>query len=644
MGRAKGSIDGMKDSLYSRKHLPELHTESRSTLEPEGVEHPPVAWSDAKIEPDIPKTTSVEIPPPPHMSFASKFFIASFVFFVVAVGVAGYIFYAGTNTISPQNIDLQVLAPSIIDGGKQTTLEIIINNRNQSALQLVDVSIDYPDNTRNPVDQSQPLQHVRQSVGSVNAGQQVKRTANAVFYGQEGAQQKVMVTLQYSVANSNAIFQKQAEADFTVGSSPVSVSIAAPSEAISDQSFSMDVSVTSNSQAPIQNLVLQGQFPYGYTLTNATPQAQSNGNLWRLGTLAPGETKQVHLVGSIIGQDGDERVFKFSTGSDADQTDTSIKIPFIIIPQTLTVHKPFITATLVLDGKQGKSVAIQSGKTVNGTITWQNNLSVPVSNAQVVLSLAGPALDRTSVNSSDGFYQSADNTITWNKDQESSLANVAPGSTGTLQFSFDTLAPGTNGTVYKNPTVDLNLTVSGVREGQTGVPETVSSAASMEATIASAVLLTESALHFTGPFTNAGPMPPAPEQRTTYTLVWTVTNSSNTIANATVSAVLPPYVTFVAAKDATVTYDQSSRTVTWAIGDLKAGTGFSSSPLSTAFQVSLMPSSSQAGQRLTLTGDAKLAGQDRFAQVNVESLAPAANIALVNDQGYVDAMGNVAAQ
>ncbi len=642
-GKKKDAIDGMKDSLYSREHEPKIHLEARTPLGPEGhVEHPAVSWTDSKIVPTAPRSTDVGSAGNKHVSFATKFFIGSFVFFLAAMGGAAYIFFVGGNTISPQNIDIQVLSPSVIDGGKQTTFEIIVNNRNQSPLQLVDISIDYPVNTRDPNDQSQQLSHERQSVGGIAGGEQIKRTANAVFYGQEGSQQKVIVTLQYSVPNSNSIFQKKAEADFTVGSSPVSVNVQAPNEAISDQPFDLDVTVTSNSQAPIKNLVLEGQFPFGFSVVNATPSLDSGGNIWRLGTLAPGQARNIHLTGKIVGQDGDERVFRFLSGSDADQSNTSIKVPFIVVPQTLTVHKAFITATLSLDGKTGKTVAIQAGHAVSGSVLWQNNLTVPVSNIEIVMSLSGPMLDKNSISSTNGFYQSQNNTITWSRDQDTSLATVPPGGTGTFPFSFNTISPGANGTIYTNPTVNLNLTVSGVREGQSGVPETVSSAATIQASVASAVLLKETALHFTGPFQNSGPMPPVAEQRTTYSVVWTVQNSSNTIANSVVSAVLPPYVQFIAAQDGSVTFDKASRTVSWAMNDLKAGTGFSMPPRSTAFQVSLLPSISQVGQSPQLTGNAKLTGQDRFAQVVIDTTAQPASTALVGDVGFQDSMSNVA--
>src|SRR5581483_7390589 len=128
-------------------------------------------------------------------------------------------------------------------------------------------------------------------------GQQIKRTATAVLYGQEGVGQKVVATLEYSVANSNAVFQKAGEADFLVGSSPVSLLIDSPSEAVVGQSFDMNVTVTNNTTNAIDNVVVAGQYPFGFTPTNASPQATAGGTFWRLGALAAGQSQHIKLTG-----------------------------------------------------------------------------------------------------------------------------------------------------------------------------------------------------------------------------------------------------------------------------------------------------------------------------------------------------------
>ncbi|MDE1925248.1 MAG: DUF11 domain-containing protein [Patescibacteria group bacterium] len=644
-------IERLKKKLYSRGNKDKPMSDIRTPLSHEQADAP-VSWSKAEDEALLAAlqadTTKKKAPPigtlmqeqKKKMSFAAKFLIGSFLFFVLAAGAAAYIFFGGGSLISPQNIDLQVVMPSLIDSGKASTFQIIIDNRNTSQLQLVDLILDYPDGTRDPTGAA-ALTQARQSIGTIGAGQQLKQTASAIFYGQQGAQEKVQVTLEYSVAGSNAVFQKQSEADFVIGSSPVSVSVSAPSAAVSNQSFPIDLTVQSNATTPLSNVVVQAQYPFGYSVQSATPQALAGGTFWQLGTLAPGASKTIHIVGSIDGQDGDQRVFRFLAGSNTDSTDTQVKVPLLTVPQTITVEKPFITGTIAVNGQSGKTISVTPGQPLEGTITWQNNLPTAITNAQLVLSFSGPALDKSSITSGDGFYQSQNSTITWSSAQDPSLAQVAPGQSGTLQFSFATLPPGSGNVLITNPTISLSLNVQGTEADQSGTPQQVTGAATAQVSVASMLSLAAQALHFTGGFTNTGPMPPKANADTSYTIVWTVKNSSNTIANATVSAVLPAYMRYVPGASG-VSYDTGSRTVTWSLGDLNAGVGYSSAAKQVSFQVVLTPSASQVGSVPALTGEASLQGQDRFAQVGVSATAQAPTTALSGDTGFVSGMEIIA--
>lgn len=644
----KGSVDGLKDRLYSRKEEMLVDPQERTPLSTNDI-RPPVGWKSVEPEPEFKPAAATAAPftlaprrKKSRISLPVKFFIGSLLFFFFAAGVAAYLFFTGGNSISPANIDLSVVMPSVIDGGKTSSVQILIDNRNQANLKLVDLVINYPTGTRDPASPSDALTHERQSIGDINAGQQMTRTSQAIFYGQEGQSQQVSVQLEYSVAGSNAVFEKDASATFTVGSSPISISVSAPTEAISDQQFAMDITVQSNALAPIQDVVIQGQYPFGFTVNNSTPTALAGGTLWRLGTMQPGDSQVIHLTGTLEGQDGDARVFYFLAGSNSDQTDTKIPVPFLSVPQTLTVRQAFISGQIAVGGQTGKTVSVPAGSNVQGVITWTNNLPDPVSDVQLSLSLKGPTLDTTSVASPTGFYQSSNSTITWSKDQDAELQTVPPGGTGTLPFSFSTVPPGGSSTLYSNPTIDLNLTISGTRQGEAGVPEQVSSAASAEVQLSSLMTLSAQALHFSGPFANTGPMPPTPGQPTTYSVVWTATNTSNIIANATTVTTLPSYVTFVSAVPGSgIVYDPASRTVTWTMGDIKAGAGFTAAAPSAAFQVSLLPSSSQSGQVVSLTGATTVAGQDRFTQTQVTAKAIGPTTLLVNDAGYTANMGTV---
>ncbi len=639
----KDDIEELKRKLYSRQKEGNPMNDIRTPLSSERPEAP-VSWQEEeKAKPSGPKRPPLaQFEPKKKMSLAGKFLIWSLLFFVCATGVAAYVFFIGNNLISPQNIDLQVVIPSLVDSGKDTSFQIVIDNRNTSSLNLVNLLITYPAGTRDPSDPTQTLSNNQQSVGTINAGQSVTQTADALFYGQEGAQETVSVTLEYSLTGSNAIFEKQAQAQFVIGSSPISLSINAPTQAIVGQQFPIAITVENNATTPLDGVVVQGEYPFGYSFASSNPAAQAGGTFWNLGTLAPGASQVINLLGSIAGQNGQSLVFTFLSGSNADPTDTTVDVPLLSVPVTVTLSQPFITGTISVNGQAGPNISVTSGASLQGAITWQNNLPTAVSNAQFSLSLSGPALDPTSISSQTGFYQSQDNTITWGSSQDPSLATIQPGQTGTLEFSFNTLPAGSGSVLVTNPTITLNLSVTGNEVGGSGTSQQVTSAASATVSLASVVSLTAQALHFTGPITNTGPMPPVPGQNTSYTIAWTVTNSSNPLANTTVSTVLPPYVTYASTGASGISYDDGNRTVTWNLGNVSPGVGYSSPAQTANFQVVLTPSTSQVGSVPELTGDTELSGQDRFAQVSVNATAQAPTIDLTSDTGFQSAMGVVA--
>jgi hypothetical protein len=433
------------------------------------------------------------------------------------------------------------------------------------------------------------------------------------------------------------VFERAGQAQFLIGSAPVSLAVEAPEEAIAGQPFTIDLTVRSNATTPVADLVVKGEYPFGFSVVSSEPKADAGG-VWRLGTLSPGTSRSIRVVGAIEGSDGDERVFRFIAGANDDETDPNVKVPYITIPQTLTIKRPFISGTIAIGGQSGKTITISPGANVNGTVAWQNNFSEPVTDVEFVLSFKGPALELGSIQGQNGFFQSADNSIVWSKDQNSSLASVAPGATGTFSFSFATKSPGAGGTLITNPTIEFNLAVRAVRPSS-GSPEVIASAATARASFASALSLSTQVLHFTGPFGNTGPMPPRAETPTTYTVMWTVKNSSNTVGNGLVSATLPTYVKFVSAQAGSgITYNEGSRTITWNLGDIKAGTGYTTASRTGAFQLELTPSGSQAGQVPVLTSAPILNGVDRFAQVQLGAQGEAATTKLIGDSGFQSGM------
>jgi hypothetical protein len=508
-----------------------------------------------------------------------------------------------------------------VDGGKESTFDITIANRNASALELVDLLVEYPDGTRSAVDTKVALPNERLSLGTIDPGTRTKQTVKAVLFGEAGTTERVTATLEYRVAGSNAIFTKETTLEVMLGASPVAITVEGPDEAVAGQPFDFKVHVRSNAQGTVKNLTVEAQYPFGFSVTNTSPETSNGDALWRLGDLNPGEEKVVTIEGTIQAQDNEDRVFRFLAGSEDDQTAAHIAVPFLSVPHDLTIKRPFVSADLAINGTSGQTVVVSPGQTVRGIIRWKNNLDTEVEDLQIAVKINGQAYDKASVLPSRGFFSSSNATMVWNSGDDPALLRVAPGASGSAEFTF-TAKGSADAAVLVNPEISLAVSVGAKRVQPGSVPEQINSAFARTIRIGSALTVDAKSKHFSGPIINSGPMPPRVDQETTYTLVWTIKNPSNTISNTKATTILPAYVRYIGGVSPSterLSYDARSNTVTWSLGDVKAGVGYGAPAREVSFQVGLTPSISQVNLTPTLMGQLSVTGDDRFTGARLEA-------------------------
>jgi hypothetical protein len=275
-----------------------------------------------------------------------------------------------------------------------------------------------------------------------------------------------------------------------------------------------------------------------------------------------------------------------------------------------------VSVALALDGHVSSEYVLFRGKEVRGDVSWVNNLPIRVQDVEIQLVLTGAILDRTSVNADHGFFRSTDNTLVWGKETDPKLADVAPGASGVASFTLATLS--VNKGTFKNPELGFSVVVRARRLSESNVPETIQSSADARAVVATDLALSAFLSHG-GAFQDFGPFPPKADAETSYTVTWTALNSSNAVANASVTAVLPSYVRFTGtmSPSGAITYNPVGGIVTWTIGDLSEN-----SAKTATFQVAITPSLTQVGTEPTVVGDERIYGFDRFARTQLERTAP----------------------
>lgn len=580
-----------------------------------------------------------------NVAIMKRIFWGALIFFVLAAGISAYMFFGGANRISTNNVDIMITGPTSVGAGEPLSYSIQVNNRNNAALQGVTLLVQYPPGTHTADASQAQLLRDSEDISDIPAGGSIVRNKQAVLFGEANTSEHIIVSVEYRVQDSSATYFKEQHYDVLISSSPVSLKINSVTEAVSGNQVDIAAQVTSNSTSVISGLMLQVDYPYGFTYSNASPAPTYGNSVFLIGDLAPAAQRVIHIIGTVNGQAGETRDFRFNLGLPGKNNNQAVGTVFLTDTQTIALQKPFVSVDLSLSGSSNDTVAAQAGQTVQGSLAWANNLPSRIINLDIEAKLSGSALDRLSVGAGQGFWRSADNTIVWDKTTTNQFAVVGPNDNGILTFSLAPLPLSTLLTSgAKNSEISVDVTAKAQRLTDANTPEDIVASVSKNIRISSNVSLAAQSLYFTGPFSNQGPVPPKADQNTTYTITWTLTNTLNDLANATVDATLPGYVTWlgnVSPSGEAVTYDQQSRQVEWDAGDVSAGTGYSTPPRSVSFQVSVVPSLSQLGSSPALVNTAVVTATDRWSNATLTDSAKAVTTQIADPQNQSVNYGKV---
>lgn len=531
--------------------------------------------------------------------------IVSAIFFVGASIFAFWSFSRSSNTATAGDVNIEVVGPVSVGGGQTLSLDIAISNNNQGDIRLVDLIIEYPEGTKSPL--GTPLTRTRESVGDLTAGSLVKKNIQAVLYGPEKSKQSIIARTEYRVEGSNAIFEKEKIFEVEIGTAPVTVVLSGQTEALPNQSFDTVVSISSNTQTPLSDVVLKASYPPGFRFISSDQKTEYDNSTWNIGELLPLEKKTITIKGVIEGVDTQTKAIRFETVVGKALVSSNI--------QTIEIKKPFLAVDLKIDGSDEQSIAVPGKSIIQSQLIVTNNTDAPLYDVSAEIKMDGTTLDRSSVRVTRGFYKSAEGVIVYDRNSSDSLKQLDSGKTETFTFSFSSLPLASKLERFVNPAITFNVSASGKRVGENNVPETITDGIKKIARFKSDVTAVANTLHFTGPFENMGPIPPKVEQQTTYTIQWILTSSSNDLNDVIVKGQLPLYVewTNVYSTGERISYDPVSRTVKWDAGNVSAGSGYDKPPRVGSFQVSLVPSATQSNTSFPLFYNQTMEWFDSFA-------------------------------
>ncbi len=598
-------------------------------------------WNDTEIV-----SSREKIPRKPISVFLVKIFVILAV--VSVIGSGGYLLYQYFDPLGkPSDKNIQIVFDMPVGATPGIPVDIVVRvaNQNRIALEYANFSLVLPSGTRSGNDLNKDVREEKKVFGSIAPGEVMEYRTKEIFLGEENTDKEITATLEYRFEGINSIFTKNESRPIHILASPINLTVDTLKEVNAGQQFELAVSGISNTVMPLRDVFVTVEYPASFNFQDADPKPTFGNNVWRVGALDPAGKFAIKIHGVLSGEDTEEKVFHTTVGVGSDKTERSIDTAYSKILSSVTLKRPFIGINLTINGKPAGDAVGQFGQRIDGKVVWVNNLPTRILNAQIEIRLRGVALDRSTISAGGGgFYRSSDDTIFWDERGNPALSLLETGQSGTVNFAFLPLPSVSGNQLLTNPTVTAEVTVRGQRISESGVPEEIKTVMTQNVRISSQAQFATRAVYYVGPFVNSGPIPPQVEKETTYTIIWSIMNTSNAITGAEVRGVLPPYVKWagsVSPAKENILYNRSTNEVIWSPGDIPAGTGIGKPPREVAFQVVLTPSLSQIKKTISLLANIRFRAVDSFTNVEFTDSKSDISTNLSTDPKASDASGTV---
>jgi hypothetical protein len=253
--------------------------------------------------------------------------------------------------------------------------------------------------------------------------------------------------------------------------------------------------------------------------------------------------------------------------------------------------------------------------------------------------------------SSDGFFNSINNTITWNASNKSELSLIPAGETGEAVFSV--MIKGSY-PIYRLSDKNFVLKVKGKIESPT-VPEGVgadkTTAMAENQVKVRGKIGVESKVLFRDSMSgvvNEGAWPPKVDEKTEFTVHWILTNYATDIKDVSIKSFLNPGVKWKGnIKGNTTTlpeYNERTQEIIWNVGNVAATKGVIGEPIEAVFQIEATPSVLSIQNYIPLVGRTEAEAEDSFTGISLTAEDEGATTRLADDPMIKEGEGRVVAK
>jgi hypothetical protein len=527
-----------------------------------------------------------------------KLLISLALILFIGIVLVGYWYYKG-QSFSKGILKLEILGPDSSQMGQEIEYTVRYKNNSDFTLEEPKLTFEFPEYSVGEDGKNRTIK----TLEDIYPGDEQFVKFKTRLLGKEDDLKVAKAYLSYKPKNLSTRYESDTTIITKINLVPLTLDFDLPSKIETNKEIQFSLNYFSNIDYLFQNLKLNIEYPKGFDFSESDPKTLEKTE-WEIPSLEKAQGGRITITGKITARSGENLSFGAKLGIWQNGE-------FILLKEAskeIQVIEPLLYISQQVNGSS--DYVASPGETLHYEIYFRNIGNTPFDHLYLINKLDSPAFDLSTIKVNLGQASVNNNLVIWDWKQISSLLNLGVQEEGKVEFDVNLK----NEWLFSNE--DLNKTsvknivnVSDIsQEFQTKVNSKL-------------VVLQTGLYQDNGIFGNSGPVPPVAGQATTYTVNWQVENLYNDVKNVKVRATLPQGVSLTGrvSPDSEISkfsFDSTSREIVWTVGDtLLSGTGV---PSAVSFQISLTPTSSQAGRVITLINPPKITGEDQWTSRNIE--------------------------
>lgn len=548
--------------------------------------------------------------------------IGRWLFLALIMGILTIMAFGGFylyQYLTASEISFLLKAPGNAQIGVPFNIEIDISNDSDKLLKDAEISMVLPEGTAF-LTESPDKRILNKTIGDLDTNTSFQEKIPVIIFKNEQSVKKFDATVFYFPPSlgPKMRFEEVKSVEVAVREPGIKLDLVAPQKVLNNEDFEIEVDYQNISDIDFLNVELEFDYPETFTFKNSSLKPSTGNNLWNVGDLnKKSQAGNLIIQGRAINP---ENSFFEIKGK--------LKIElfgqkYLISEKTASINiAPSPLSLNIVVNDQPNYLAFL-GDRLRYKIIYRNSSDIGLNDVVIKARLIGEMFNFINLRTS-GFFNSKDNTITWNAANTPALRFLSAEERA-VEFEIQTKESyPINRISDKNFVLKIEAEISSPTVPYYVASDKTIGFAKSEIKVAGNVVVGAEA-SFLGGFS-----PPKANEQSTYLVRWTIANYSTDISNIEIKSYLQSGVRWVGQEKSNINsvpnYNERTQEIIWPIDSISATKGVISKPVEATFQIEATPNITQIGQHLPLLSETTFRAFDEFAKIELKSVNEAISV------------------